>query len=115
MELDLEVMINNAEDWTSYLIDEDGHLRSNIEMDHGLTLAPQFTSLKSERAVGEADILLFILSIPVGIATDLLASALYDWLTRHKVHRIRIQRSELTILEGKEKFTHQITEIIDLD
>ena len=97
MEHELEVTGTNPESLSATLVGEDGRLKDRIEIGNGLALCPLFTSLRRSGPVGGSETLAFILHIPVGIAIDLVAAAIYDWMTRHEVRRARADGVEVTV------------------
>jgi hypothetical protein len=112
MELDLEIILNHPEDLSSTLIGEDGRLLPSVDIGQGITLQPQFTSLKTSHMTGGPEILLFLLGIPVGIASQIIADYLYDWLCEKKASKVRINKREIIISDGKKVFIERTSEII---
>jgi len=113
LQVSLEVLDHDA--LLADLLDERGHLKGSFTIGCGVALLPQFTAIKTKRAVGAPEILQFVLSIPVGIATGVAANALYNWLIRSKVPKARIKTTEIVLTEKKEHTVHLITRVIDKD
>jgi len=115
MVLRLEVVLNDPEALSSCLLGENGRLLRSIDIGQGIVLEPQFTTLKSSRMTGDLDIFLFLLGIPVGIATQIAADILYDWLSEKKAQKVRIKQQEIIIADGKKIFIKRVSEMIDED
>ncbi|ACN17031.1 hypothetical protein HRM2_39730 [Desulforapulum autotrophicum HRM2] len=86
-----------------HLLDESGLISKHISLENDILLSPQFTTINKKRAVGVSDILNFILSIPVGIATGLAANALHSWFVKTKTQRAKINKTEIIITDDKEQ------------
>lgn len=97
---ELEVMVADFEPLSATLVGEDGRLKERIAIGSGVSLCPQFASLRRPGAVGGNEVLTFLIDIPVGIALNLVASALYDWMIKHGVRRARANGVELPISGG---------------
>ena len=66
----------------------------------GITIdGPRGRSLNSEGAGGVPMFLLMTITLPV--ATNLVASYLFQYLSKHRAKRIRIDREEITCNQGE--------------
>lgn len=94
---ELEVMFADLQPLSSSLVGQDGPLKDRIEIGCGVTLCPQFRSIARAGAVDGNAVLTFLINIPVGIAPNMAAAALYDWLCKHGVRRARVNGIELPV------------------
>lgn len=101
LQVSVEVMDHDA--LLSVLLDESGHLKDSLSLGNGVVLSPQFTAIKTKRAIGATDVLNFVLSVPVGIATGVAANALYSWLVKNNVPKAKIERTEIIVTDEKEQ------------
>lgn len=115
MNLLVSLEVSDYNELLADLLDERGRLKDSFTIEDGVTLSPQFSAIITKRAVGAPEVLQFVLSIPVGIATGVAANALYNWLTRSKVPKARIKTTEIVLTEKKEHTVHLITRVIDKD
>ena len=106
-------MVTNRQSLETVLADEHGHLVKSIDLGEGVELTPEFTSVKSSRAVGDVSILAFVLSIPAGIITTVASKLLYDWLRGSKVTRIRIHKREISITDNRDRTIKLLEETLD--
>lgn len=88
-EYELEVMFADLKALPATLLSKDGRLKDRIEIGSGVSLCPQFTSIRRAGAVGGNEPLTFLIKIPAGIALNMAAAALYDWLRTRGVRRAR--------------------------
>lgn len=103
MNLQVSVEVTDHDALLAELLDENGHLKGPLALGKGIVLSPQFTAIKTKRAIGATDILQFVLSVPVGIGTGVAANALYSWLMKNKVPRAKIETTEIVLTEEKEQ------------
>lgn len=110
LQISIEVADYNA--ITPILLDESGYLKDTHLLGDGVSLSPKFTTIKTKRAIGASDILNFVLSVPVGIGTGVIANVLYAWLTKSNVQSVRIEQTEIIIKDEKGKVIHLITKTL---
>ncbi|MDM8528206.1 hypothetical protein QUF58_08330 [Anaerolineales bacterium HSG24] len=109
MNYNLQVITKNSKNMEETLTLSTGEIADKIKLKHDIELLPQFTYIDSSRMIGGEDILLFLLSIPVGMATSITANIIYDWLTKNEIEQVRLNRTVI-IVEEKEKTTKIIAE-----
>jgi|SRR5579864_126742 len=102
-EHELEVMVADPRPVSAVLVGEDGRLKDRIEIGKGVALWPQFPSLQRAGTVGGNEALTFALNNPDGIALNLVAAALYDWMTKHGVRWARANGVEVTVSDTATK------------
>lgn len=96
-EHELAVMFADVQPLSAAMMGQDGRLKDRIEIGSGVTLCPQFTSIRRAGAIGGTEVLTFLINIPVGIALNMAAAALYDWLCKHGVRRARANGIEVPV------------------
>jgi hypothetical protein len=114
MEYAIDIMIGSREDLKSEICKDDAQIIKEINIGSGVLLKPQFTCAYTNRAIGGGfEILPFVLSIPMGVATGLAANILYSWLFKNNVNRIIIE-NKIIILTDEDANTnsHRIKELL---
>ena len=94
------------------LIEENGKIKKSILLASDAQLIPKFSAIEKKRAIGANEIINFFVSIPIGVATGILANSLYDWLKKAKIQQIRIVKTVVTVTDDKQKTITQIEKTI---
>lgn len=91
MEVNLELATSDPTLESSLLQGTDGEVGSKIEIAHETVL--RFEGRENYLDLGAQELLLFALSMPIGVATSMIAAALYDFLTKrkHQIDRVRLE------------------------
>lgn len=103
MNILISVEVSDHDALLSSILNKSGHIKNSISLENDVLLSPQFTTIKKKKAVGAVDILNFMLSIPVGIATGVAANALYSWFVKNKIPKVKIKKTEITVKNENEQ------------
>jgi len=103
MDILISVEIASQELILADLLDECGRLKDSLTLLDEIVLAPQFATVNSRKALGASDILQFILSIPIGLGTGVAANALYNWLMKNKITKVKIENTIIVLTDDVEQ------------
>jgi len=113
MEKNISIQLSDKEIMDKLLLGEDKNLLEKISIGDKVELLPLFTTFKSKKVVGGNEVLNFLLSVPVGVTTGIIANYLYSWFLKSKTSKIRIEKTEITITEDKETTIKIIIETLE--
>src|ERR1051325_4754515 len=99
IEHQLEIMTVDSTSLSNALVGADGRLKEKVEIGNGIKLFPLFTSFRRAGAVGGNEVFAFLIEIPVGVISHFIAMAIYEWITKHGIRRVRANGVEVKITD----------------
>lgn len=93
----LEIVASEPSSLAAALVMEDGFLHPRIELGSGVALAPLFASLDDVASTDGIRVFTFALNVGNGANNQVVAAAIFEWLTKYGIARVRINGVEAAV------------------